>query len=135
MKFHEFAKNKLGQVENKMVTAVQTEKNIEALQNQLGALVEDTKRDFNRQVDSLQEQIKSLKPSTNDPDFERKNEQYARFLASSIEGMRSMRTILRQVFDRLCGIVSSIVDWMRRKVRAIVVSIRDMFRDLIRLFS
>ena len=70
MKFHEFAKNKLGQVENKMVTAVQTQDDIEALENQLVELVENTKRDFIRQVDSLQEQIKGVKPSTNDPDFE-----------------------------------------------------------------
>lgn len=135
LRFHEYARRKLDNVENQMVREVQNEDDVDELESKLSSRVEQTKQDFNTQIDALQQQIKSKRPQPGDLNYAQKKEQYVQFLATAVDGVDLIRASLRQVFDRLKKIVMSVVDWIKRRITGVINFIRDGFRALRSLFS
>ena len=132
--FQTYAKTKLDQVESDMIHQVRSEDDINFLEEQLSHTVNETKNDFNARIDQLQSDIKSRRPNQNDPDFNNKSKQYATFLGNALTGMDKLRSCLGQIFQRLKGIVMSVVNWIKESISTAINFIRDGFRSLKNLF-
>jgi hypothetical protein len=118
-----------------MVRKVQIEDDIDELEAKLAKNVKSAKEDLSEQIDLLQSQIKGKRPKPGDPDLETKNKKYAQFLVSAINGVDLLRACLRKIFDRLKGIVMSVVNWIKRGVRGVINFIRDGFRAIRDFFN
>ncbi|CAF0973623.1 unnamed protein product [Adineta steineri] len=129
--FQDYAKRKLDRVQNEMEYDVRNEDDIDELEAKLSNNVENTKQDFNQQIDSLQHQIKSKRPQPGDPDYTRKKDQYVQFLASAVDGEVSQQQRQRQDGHQAYRNVTTTVieKQMRHRLPTLVLKLQQSAAD------
>jgi hypothetical protein len=121
-------------LQNEFHHVTPTESNINELEAMLKRKVNSVKEDMNNRIDEIQKAITSRRPNQNDPDYARKEDQYAKLLSESVMGMDLLKAWLQNIFNRLQQIVKSIIYWISNKIKGIARHIKDAFANLFQIF-
>jgi hypothetical protein len=128
------AQQRLNSLEKELNNATENEPDIDDLEAMLKYKVEDTKQDMSNRIDEIKNAVTSRRPNPNDPDYARKQAQYAQLLSESVKGMNLLKGWLQNIFNRLKQIVTSIIQWIANKIMGIARRIKDAFISLFQIF-
>lgn len=132
--FKSYTEQRINRLETEVNTLSSRTDDIDELESQLGAKVENVKKDINDHIDEIQQTVISRRPHPDDKDYQKKRQQYVKLLQESTSGMDLLKKWFQNIFTRLKDIVTSIVQWIVQKVANLTQCIKNAFKALFEFF-
>lgn len=121
----------LKRLENDAVHFAQNENETDDLEAKFLMNIESAKHELSKGIDGVEQAVINKRPHQNDPNYDIKRIRYEELLRMSLTGIKTLRSGLVKIFNRLKEIVANIKQWIVYRVRGIANRIRNAFKGLI----
>lgn len=111
-----------------------SDQRVKALEAKFHQEMHNTKARVNQNIDQVQAQVTSYKPTPSDPNFVTKNEQYARLLEEATSGLAALVRWIANIFQKLAEFVKQIISWIPSALEGVGPAIRNFFVSIWNFF-